>query len=293
VPGSGPYGDDEMCRGFVENLLRLRKAYGWTQEKLAAEALLGKGVIANIEAFHRPPLIEHGEAIDGALGLTDVFAGKARAMRGETFPPAFRSFTEYEARATDLFIFEHSTVPGLFQTERYAMATLARHPNTNEDTVKERAAGRLARQRILTRDEPPPPRVWALLDESVLHRSVGDAEIMREQLARLLALSDLPHVTIQVLEGLEVHVGVLGAFTIAEWPGHAGIVNLEHIADGQVSDESAKVEHVRLIFRAMQTEALHTRASRDLIARMAEETWKERTPTGVRALTAAPMGGSA
>jgi len=293
VPGSGPFGDDEMCRGFVENLLRLRKAYGWTQEKLAAEALLGKGVIANIEAFHRPPLVEHGEAIDGALGLSDVFAGKARAMRGESFPPAFRSFTEDEARATDLFIFEHSMVPGLFQTDQYARAILRTHPNTTEAMVQERAGGRLARQDILSREEPPAPRVWSLLDEAVLHRRIGDAATMRDQMERLLALSDLPNVTIQVIPGMEGHVGLLGAFTIAEWPGHAGIVNLEHIADGQVSDEPAKVEHVRLIFRAMQTEALQARASRDLIARMAEETWTEKAPTGVRALTAGAMEGSA
>jgi hypothetical protein len=116
---------------------------------------------------------------------------------------------------------------------------------------------------------------------------------MHDQLVRLLALSDLPNVTIQVIQGLEIHVGLLGAFTIAEVPGRGSIVNVEDIADGHVGEDPAAVEQVWLRFRAMQTEALHVRASRDLIARMAEEKCKGQAPTGVRALTAAPTAGSA
>ena len=75
--------------------------------------------------------------------------------------------------------------------------------------VQERVGGRLARQDILSREEPSPPRVWSLLDEAALHRRVGDSATMHDQLVRLLALSDLPNVTIQVLPGLEGHVGLL------------------------------------------------------------------------------------
>jgi len=290
VPGS--WAEDEGCRGFAENLERMLAGFGWSRADLAGRCNYSVSVVQNILGFQRAPTVEHGEAFDTAFGLTDVFAAKARTIRGESFPPAFRSFAEDEKRATDLFIFEHSMVPGLFQTDHYALATLARHPNTNEGTVRERVAGRLARQQILARDEPAPPRLWALLDEAALRRDVGDAAIMHEQLMRLLELSDMPNITIQVIEGLEVHVGLLGAFTIAEWPGQAGIVNVEDIADGRVCDDPAKVAQVRLTFRAMQTEALHVRASRDLIARMAEEVWNGSAPTGARVLTAAPTAGS-
>jgi hypothetical protein len=291
VPGS--WAEDEGCRDFAENLERMLQGFGWSRAELAVRCNYSVSVVQNILGFQRAPNIEHGASFDRSLGLKDVFAAKARAIRGESFPPAFRPFTEDEARATDLFIFEHSMIPGLFQTDQYALATLARHPNTNEATVRERVAGRLARQQILTRDEPAPPRVWALLDEAALRRDVGDAAIMRDQLMRLLELWDMPNVTIQVIPGMEVHVGLLGAFTIAEWPGQAGIVNVEDITDGRVRDEPAKVDQVRLTFRAMQTEALHVRASRDLIARMAEEVWNGSAPTGARALTAAPTEASA
>ena len=291
VPGS--WAEDEGCQDFAVNLERMLEGFRWSRADLAGRCNYSVSVVSNILGFQRAPTVPNGEAFDKAFKLTDMFAAKARAIRGESFPPAFRSFTEDEARATDLLVFEHSMVPGLFQTDQYALATLARHPNTNEATVRERVAGRLARQQILTREEPPPPMVWALLDESVLRRDVGDAAIMHDQLLRLLDLSDMPNVTIQVIQGLEVHVGLLGAFTIAEWPGQGGIVNLEDISDGRVCDDPAVAAQVRLTFRAMQTEALHVRASRDLIARMAEELWKGSAPTGVRALTAAPTAGSA
>ena len=50
--------------------------------------------------------------------------------------------------ATALFIFEHSLIPGIFQTPGYARAVLETHPNITEEEVSERVALRLARQAI-------------------------------------------------------------------------------------------------------------------------------------------------
>jgi transcriptional regulator with XRE-family HTH domain len=196
----GKYADNEKCQDFVANLKAEREARRWSQERLAAESHCT--VVAMIESFARSPLEEHGRAFDTAFGLRDVFAKAAREIQGEAYPPAFRSFAEEERKATDLCIFEHSLIPGIFQTERYAEAILQTHPNTSAATVRERVAGRLARQEILTRDEPPPPYVWALLDEVTLRRRIGDASVMHGQLTRLVELADLPTVRIQVIEGM-------------------------------------------------------------------------------------------
>ena len=133
---------------------------------------------------------------------------------------------------------------------------------------------------------PRPPRVWALLDEAALHRRVGDAAIMYEQLMHLLEISRQRSVSVQVLPGMEAHVGLQGAFTIAEKRGQATIVNVEDIADGRVSDDPVTVDEVTLRFKSLQTGALSVRASQDLIAMRAEERWKGSSPTGARALTA-------
>ena len=44
---------------------------------------------------------------------------------------------------------------GLLQTPGYARAVLATRPNTAEDEIDNLVAARLARQDILTREDPP------------------------------------------------------------------------------------------------------------------------------------------
>ena len=67
----------------------------------------------------------------------------------------------------------------------------------SDDLVSERLAARLARQAILTRDDPP--TVWFLVDEAALRRCVGSPEVMAAQLAHLAGVARLPNVTIQVV----------------------------------------------------------------------------------------------
>jgi hypothetical protein len=119
------------------------------------------------------------------------------ATWGAAFPPSLREFATYEARAITLWTFEHSVMPGLLQTENYARSVLERHPNVTPDQVAERVAGRLARQAVLDRDDLP--LFWVLLDENVLHREIGDAKIMRDQLAHLAGMARRPNITVQVI----------------------------------------------------------------------------------------------
>ena len=50
----------------------------------------------------------------------------------------------------------------------------------------------MARQAILTRDDPPPPRVWAVLDQQVLTRNIGGAAVMFGQMEHLAELARRP-----------------------------------------------------------------------------------------------------
>ena len=118
---------------------------------------------------------------------------------GATFPAEFREYAEYEAEATSLWLFEHSLIPGLLQTEDYARAVLERHVHVTPEEVTKRLAARMARQSILDRDNPP--MLWVLLDENVLRREMGNAKIMSEQLRHLAAVAARPKVTVQLLSG--------------------------------------------------------------------------------------------
>jgi Domain of unknown function (DUF5753) len=64
-------------------------------------------------------------------------------------------------------------VPGLLQTEEYARAVLSTRPNSTEADIDELVSGRMERQAVLTREEPPPPLLWVLLGEGVLQPASG------------------------------------------------------------------------------------------------------------------------
>jgi hypothetical protein len=139
-------------------------------------------------------------------------------------------------------MFEHSLVPGMLQTENYARATLAKHPDITEDKLAELLAARLARQSVLSRESPQPPVVWAVLDEGVLYCKVGGPEIMYGQLTRLVTVSELPNVTIQILpSSFGVHSGLAGAFIIADFAADPSILFVEDLVGGRVIEEAAVV----------------------------------------------------
>jgi hypothetical protein len=190
-----------------------------------------------------------------------------------------------EARASALYVFEHSLLPGLLETEAYARVLLSRHPNVSAQQVDERVAARLARQAILDRVDPP-LLYWTVLDDAVLSRCVGSPEIMRDALRHLAEMSRRPNVTVQVLEDPGGHVGLSGAFNIAEIPGSSGTVFLDDGLDGHCADDSPSIAEMSVRFRWLQSEALPATASRALIERMAE-TWNSRILGGGSLPTAA------
>ena len=156
---------------------------------------------------------------------------------------------------------------------------LATRPNTTDDELDNLVAARLARQAILTRNDPPAPLLWALIDEGVLYRPVAPAEVMHDQLMDLVRMSRLPNVTIQVIPySAGGHTGLLGAFVVADLDSSLGIVYVEDIADGRVFEDPGAVSRVTLRYRSLQSEALPKGASRELIARVAEERWKATAP---------------
>ena len=293
VPGE--WADDEGCKDFAANLKRMLEGYQWSRADLAGRCNYSVSVVSNILGFERKPTVPNGVAFDGAFGVTDMFATKAKAIReGEAYPEAFVDFSVRERDADELCLFEHSLFPGLFQTEDYAREVLRTKAGRSAEETERLVAGRLARQGILARADRRPPHVWAVIDEGVLRRPVAPAPAMCAQCMRLMEVGDLPNVSVTVVPySAGGHTGLLGAFTIAHRQGRASIVNLEDFVDGRVTDDPVLVAEVWLRFRSLQAEAMPTTASRDMIARIAEELWNGTAPTGARALTAVTTAGNA
>jgi transcriptional regulator with XRE-family HTH domain len=280
-------GDREKVSLFVDEMRAMREQRGWTRADLAREANYSDSLIAMVETYQRAPTLALAKALDrafGTAGFTEdtgdepgtpgTFMRLWHKLRSVSFPASFRSFVEHEEKATELRMFEHSLVPGLLQTEDYARATLERQPNVTEDQVGEWLAARMSRQAVLTRKTPRPPLVWALLDEGVLHREVGGPKVMHDQLMHLIAASQLPNVTIQVLPySAGGHSGLEGAFVIADFLAEQSILFLDDLLGGRVIEAALVVSEATLHFNSLRSEALPKAASRDLILKAAEERW--------------------
>jgi hypothetical protein len=104
-------------------------------------------------------------------------------------------------------------VPGLLQTERYARAMIEAIHLDQENNQRRLEARVLRRVRFANRENPP--GLHAILDESVLRRQVGEPVVMREQIAYLAAMAELPHVTIQIVPfSYGAYPGVAGPFVL-------------------------------------------------------------------------------
>jgi hypothetical protein len=91
-------------------------------------------------------------------------------------------------------------------------------------TVERHVSLRMERQRLL--DRANPPHLWVIMDETVLRRPVcSRAEVMRDQLDRLLEAAERDRVTLQV-----------AAFARGPHPGTSAPFSLFRFAEPELPD---------------------------------------------------------
>ncbi|GAB7047751.1 helix-turn-helix transcriptional regulator [Catenuloplanes indicus JCM 9534] len=132
----------------------------------------------------------------------------------DVLPAWFLNYLDLEQAAELIRSYEIQFVPGLLQTEAYARAVISiGHGRSTKREIDRRVELRMARQTMLTR--PGGPRLWAVLDEAVLLRPMGNRAIHREQLEALLKLTEAPAVRLQVVPfSAGGHAAAGGAFSI-------------------------------------------------------------------------------
>jgi hypothetical protein len=162
-------------------------------------------------------------------------------------------------------------VPGLCQTGDYARSLFigARHDAVKAD---EMVTARLGRQTIFDRADPP--HVVAVLDESVLHRLIGSAAVMHDQIMHLAELAEST-IQVQIVPAARgANAGLSGGFTIASCDGAPEVLRMEAVED--VTEERRPlVRHAALAFDLVRGDALPCDSSRTLIVEAAEQ-WKAR-----------------
>ncbi|MDG4764002.1 helix-turn-helix transcriptional regulator [Solwaraspora sp. WMMD406] len=195
-------------RRLGRDLRKLREAKGLTGEEVAKSVRCSSSRISRIESGEIKPragdvmelLVAYGVPLDAEPGSS--LLAQARDLREDGWwqrvGGKYATYIAYETEAVELKNYEPTLVPGLLQTERYARAVNIIGREVDPDTVNQRVATRMTRQEVLHR-QPTPLRLHAVLSEAALRTEVGGPDVLRDQLAHLVTLSELPNVTIQVL----------------------------------------------------------------------------------------------
>ncbi|MGA4798505.1 helix-turn-helix domain-containing protein [Streptomyces lavendulocolor] len=159
----------------------------------------------------------------------------------------FTPLVALEGAAAIIRTYEPFYVPGLLQTPAYARAVIESGPaRLLPHEIRRRVDLRQERQRQL--DQPDAPRLWAVIDESVLMRTVGGPRVMREQLEHLANMMLRPHVTVQVAPlDVTASVGVGTGVTYLRFAlgDLKDAVYIEHLTDSTFSQKPQTVEQYR------------------------------------------------
>lgn len=252
---------------YGSELRRFRMEANLTQEALGEKIFCTGSLVGLIETAKRTPSKDFTDRCDAVLDTSGAL-GKLWPLLGRgNLPTWFKSFVEHEANANSIFMLDVQTVPGLFQTEAYATAVLTagRHQN-----VAELVKGRMDRQLIL--NNPTPPVLWAVIDEAVLRRQMGGAEVMHEQLQKLVELGSSPRIVLQVLPySAGAHAGLAGAFTILTFDEGHLVVYVEGPGSGYLISAPDEIEQCNFNYDLVRAAALSPEASLDLIVATMEE----------------------
>jgi transcriptional regulator with XRE-family HTH domain len=186
----------------------------------------------------------------------------------QVVPDWLKTFVGLEGLAESEFVFEPIIIPGLLQTEQYAAALTANTPRVRADHSERFVGFRIARTRRLT-DPERPLKVHAVLTDGALRLAVGDLELRQAQLRHLLAMAELPTVTIQVIRPEDgPHTALTGQFVLLGFETVRSIGYVE-LQDGALYLQDAdQVRTYSMVANDLQRAALSPERSIALIQSM-------------------------
>jgi hypothetical protein len=250
------------------HLRRVRIAAGYKiQDSFAAAAHISQDQISRAETGNQPPT---DELFDLWMELCHVpswelewFRGALKLARNSKglVVEGFEPWLSVERECSFIRAWNPLLIPGLLQVADYALPLFRAMGKTKEKSG-DLLTLRLSRQDILT--SPDPVTGVFLIDESVLYRLVESPTVMVKQIDRLLALSELPNVTIQIVRGETSLAGMFGAFEIANGDERPDMMLIWAVQD-QTTSDSTLVREAIMIFELIRGRALNVEESRAVL----------------------------
>ncbi|MEV4528008.1 helix-turn-helix transcriptional regulator [Streptosporangium sp. NPDC049304] len=200
----------------------------------------------------------------------------------EKYQDVFRtSLPDFEAGASVIRTWEVILVPGLLQTEAYAKAVWRAGRVLDEALIERHVQARLARQEILTNENPP--TLLTLIDEAALRKLIGGAEVMCEQINHLITMAARPNVTIQVVpDSAGAHPALDGAFVILDFPNDPSLIYTVTVTENLWLEQQADYQRYSLIYNHVMTLALSPEESVRYLTKLAEQLKRQVEHSGTK-----------
>lgn len=176
------------------------------------------------------------------------------ASYADALPHWFRTFVGLEGLARGMFVYEQMVFDGQLQTREYASALLVDNVRISRTEAAHVVRARMARQRLT---DDPPLQYHAVLEEAVLHRTVGGPAVMAAQLRHVLELVERDNVTLQVMPAARaVHDGLSGPFRVLDFAEARSIGYVEYRDGGVYVQGQAELEMYDLTAERLSEQAL-------------------------------------
>ncbi|MFE9808016.1 helix-turn-helix domain-containing protein [Streptomyces sp. NPDC005548] len=271
-------------RQLGADLRRLREGKGLTLEEAGARVGISKATLSRYETKEGSVKWPAIDALCREYDVTDVERlalvdlAKGAKIQGwwrslaDPIPDSMNLMLTLEDEVVREDHYACMYIPGLLQTRAYAEAVhRASEMQCPEREVQHMVDIRMKRQELLRRDEPP--HIWCVIDEAAIRRSVGGRDVMREQLQHLLAVAELPHITVQVLTfSTGAHAAAVGSFAILRGPApDLDVVYVDVLSGGLFMEKQQELERYRLAFQYLSAQAVDLESSSALIRRISKE----------------------
>ncbi|GAA1799939.1 helix-turn-helix domain-containing protein [Planosporangium flavigriseum] len=272
-------------RRLASELRGLRTTAGLTREEVSDQTGINPATLYRIETAKVRPQRRTLMALLDTYGVTDearrselIALSRQATQLGwlqqfeSELPEQYTTYISFEGDARSIRNYESLFVPGLLQTEEYARAIIKGVlPFASDDEVEHRVEARLQRQEVLRKKHPL--RLWAILDEAVLHRRVGGTTVMVKQLQALVTAANQPHITLQVIPfSSGAHTGMLGSFVVMDFPDPADpdLVYIDSMAGDLFLERAPDLRRFTMLFDHLQALALDPSGSVRMIEAQAD-----------------------
>lgn len=271
-------------RRLGQELRKLREGRGMTAEEVAERLLVSQSKISRLENGRRSISQRDVRDLCGVyevedMRIVDSLMQMAKDSRQQGWWHTFGDipysiYIGLETDAASLRVYDPQVVPGLLQTPQYAHALITGAlPESTPAEIEKRVQVRMARQDRIT-SEDKPLRLWAVLDEATLLRTVGTDDVMRGQLDHLVDMSQLPHVTVQVIPfSVGAHPGLNGQYAVLEFPDTAdsSVVYIEGVTSDLYLEKANEVEQYSVMYEHLRAQAMNPEDSREYIRSTSSE----------------------